>query len=55
MRERGTPEDVLDAILARTLRSDEGAALLPTVALLLDRAPRTFADWAAAHLAEFRP
>ncbi|WP_028923972.1 NAD(P)H-binding protein [Pseudonocardia acaciae] len=50
----GVPEDVFDAMVARTVGSDVGTELLPTVAELLGRPPTTFARWARAHLDHFR-
>ena len=50
----GASPAVVDAILARAERSDEGSALLPTVARLLGRPPATFAQWATRHLASFQ-
>jgi uncharacterized protein YbjT (DUF2867 family) len=52
MRAAGTPEPVIDAILARTL-GDEGTEVLPTVADVLGRPPATFAEWARAHADRF--
>jgi uncharacterized protein YbjT (DUF2867 family) len=49
----GMPAAVVDAILARTLDSDEGAEVLPTVARILGRPPTTFAQWAENHAAHF--
>ncbi|WP_018333207.1 NAD(P)H-binding protein [Actinomycetospora chiangmaiensis] len=53
MRAGGTAPEVVDAIVARTLRQDEGAAPLPAVRTVLGREPRSFADWARAHEAAF--
>ncbi|MDL5157641.1 NAD(P)H-binding protein [Actinomycetospora termitidis] len=49
----GTAPEVVDAILARTLGSDEGVDPLPTVRELLGREPRRFVDWARAHADAF--
>ncbi|HEY2762537.1 MAG TPA: NAD(P)H-binding protein [Pseudonocardiaceae bacterium] len=45
----GLPRPVVDAILARTLDSDEGTQILPTVTEILGRPPATFAHWAGTH------
>lgn len=52
MRAAGTPEPVIEAILARTL-GDEGTEVLSTVADVLGRPPATFAEWARAHADQF--
>jgi hypothetical protein len=44
---------LVDAILARTLNSDEGAEVLPTVTHILGRPPTTFEEWAVSHAADF--
>lgn len=54
MRRGGVPDDVFDAMVARTLGSDVGTELLPTAAELLGRPPGTFASWARVHLDQFR-
>jgi hypothetical protein len=53
MARGGVPDEVIDAIVARTVGSDEGTELLPTIARLLDRPPGTFARWAARHIHRF--
>ncbi|GAA5165895.1 NAD(P)H-binding protein [Pseudonocardia eucalypti] len=54
MRRGGVTDEVFDAMVARTLGSDVGTELLPTVAELLGRPPGRFADWARTHLDQFR-
>jgi uncharacterized protein YbjT (DUF2867 family) len=54
MLRSGMPEPVIDAIMARTLDSDEGTEVLPTVSQVLRRPPQTFAQWAHAHAQMFR-
>jgi uncharacterized protein YbjT (DUF2867 family) len=49
----GMSPALVDAILARTLDSDEGAEVLPTVASILGRPPTTFEEWAESHAAHF--
>jgi uncharacterized protein YbjT (DUF2867 family) len=50
----GTAEDLVDAFFARMLSSDEsGSSVLPTVAEVTGRPPRTFSDWASAHANHF--
>jgi uncharacterized protein YbjT (DUF2867 family) len=49
----GMAPAVIDAAIARTLDSDEGAEVLPTVLQILGRPPATFARWAARHAATF--
>ncbi|MEU6259481.1 NAD(P)H-binding protein [Streptomyces sp. NPDC047043] len=53
MERYGFPPEVIDAIMHRTLESDRGAEVLPTVEKVLGRRPRTFAEWAGAHVAAF--
>ena len=53
MSRYGFPPEVVDAIMRRTLESDRGAEVLPTLPKLLGRPARTFEDWARAHRAEF--
>jgi uncharacterized protein YbjT (DUF2867 family) len=48
----GTPAEVIDAIMARTL-GDDGKEVLPTVERILGRPPSTFAEWARAHAGLF--
>ncbi|GAA4803481.1 NAD(P)H-binding protein [Actinomycetospora chlora] len=52
MARGGMSEAAIDAVLARTLRSDDGAEVLPTVEHVLGRPARPFAAWARAHRAE---
>ncbi|GAA3800189.1 hypothetical protein GCM10022403_038110 [Streptomyces coacervatus] len=52
MARYGFPPEVVDAIMQRTLGSDRGAEVLPTVEKV-GRRPRTFAEWAGAHVAAF--
>lgn len=49
----GFPPEVVDAIMQRTRESDRGAEVLPTVEKVLGRRPRTFTEWAGAHVAAF--
>jgi uncharacterized protein YbjT (DUF2867 family) len=49
MARSGMPPDVLDAVVARTLDSDDGTEVLPTVERVLGRPARPFAAWAEAH------
>lgn len=49
MARHGMPEEVIDAVLARTLESVEGAEVLPTVEQVLARPAHPFATWAQAH------
>jgi uncharacterized protein YbjT (DUF2867 family) len=49
----GMSPGLVDAILARTLNSDEGAEVLPTVTHILGRPPTTFEEWAVSHAADF--
>ncbi|RPF35161.1 NAD(P)H-binding protein [Streptomyces sp. TLI_185] len=53
MTEYGFPPEVVDAIMQRTLESDRGAEVLPTVEKVLGRPARTFAKWAGAHAGAF--
>ncbi|MFF4257504.1 NAD(P)H-binding protein [Streptomyces sp. NPDC001663] len=53
MERYGFPPEVVDAIMHRTLQSDRGAEVLPTVEKVLGRRPRTFAEWAGAHVTAF--
>ncbi|MDH6214756.1 NAD(P)H-binding protein [Streptomyces pseudovenezuelae] len=55
MSRYGFPPEVVDAIMDRTLNSDRGAEVLPTVEKLLGRPARTFAQWATAHAEAFTP
>ncbi|MGW3284002.1 NmrA family NAD(P)-binding protein [Streptomyces sp. NPDC001002] len=55
MSRYGFPPEVVDAIMHRTLNSDRGAEVLPTVEKLLGRPARTFAQWASAHTDAFTP
>lgn len=50
----GMPEEVVDAVLARTLDDDRGAEVLPTVEDLLVRPATSFATWATRHIDSFR-
>jgi uncharacterized protein YbjT (DUF2867 family) len=52
MRRYGFPPEVIDAIMHRTLETDRGAEVLPTVELL-GRPARTFREWARAHAGAF--
>ncbi|MDD7942287.1 NAD(P)H-binding protein [Actinomycetospora lutea] len=45
----GMREAVVDAALARTLESSDGAEVLPTVERVLGRPARSFGDWLDAH------
>lgn len=54
MARSGMPEPVVDAIVVRTLDSDEGTEILPTVSEVLGRPPTTFAHWVDAHTEMFR-
>jgi uncharacterized protein YbjT (DUF2867 family) len=49
----GFPPEVVDAIMRRTLGSDRGAEVLPTIEKLLGRRARTFAEWAGVHAGAF--
>jgi uncharacterized protein YbjT (DUF2867 family) len=53
MSRYGFPPDVVDAIMRRTLESDRGAEVLPTLPKLLGHPARTFEDWARAHSESF--
>ncbi|MCX5060307.1 MULTISPECIES: NAD(P)H-binding protein [unclassified Streptomyces] len=53
MAHYGFPPEVVDAIMQRTLESDRGAEVLPTVEKALGRRPRTFAQWAREHAGAF--
>jgi len=53
MSQYGFPPEVVDAIMQRTLESDRGAEVLPTVEKVLGRRARTFAEWAREHAGEF--
>jgi uncharacterized protein YbjT (DUF2867 family) len=53
MARSGMSVEVLDAVLARTLDTDEGTQLLPTVEDVLGRPPATFTEWAARHRHRF--
>lgn len=53
MARNGMPETMLDAVLRRTLESDEGTEVLPTVAAVLGRPPAAFRNWATRHLDRF--
>ena len=48
----GIPEPVVDAVIAR-IHAHDDAEVLPTVADILGRTPRTFAQWAEAHASAF--
>ncbi len=50
----GMPPEAVEAVMARSLRTDDGTQVLPTVAEITGRKPGTFADWAAAHADSFR-
>lgn len=50
----GMPPAVVEAVLARSLDTDDGAEVLPTVTRVTGRPARTFADWAGAHVDSFR-
>jgi uncharacterized protein YbjT (DUF2867 family) len=54
MLRSGMPEPVVDAIMVRTLDSDDGTEVLPTVSEVLGRPPTTFAQWVDAHTEMFR-
>jgi len=54
MERYGFPPEVIDAIMHRTLADDRGADVLPTAPKVLGRPPRTFTQWAAAHVEAFR-
>jgi uncharacterized protein YbjT (DUF2867 family) len=49
----GAAPEIVDAILAHTLESDDGTQVLPAMPGLLGRPPRTFAQWARAHAGAF--
>jgi hypothetical protein len=53
MVRHGVPPAVVEAIVARTLESDEGAEVLPTVGDVLGRPATSFADWARRHRDRF--
>lgn len=53
MERHGFPPEVVDAIMRRTLRSDRGAEVLPTVERALGRPGRRFAEWAGVHAVAF--
>src|SRR4051812_19119384 len=53
MARGGMSEAAIDAALARTLDSEAGAEVLPTVERVLGRPARPFAAWARAHRAAF--
>ncbi|MFF4504699.1 NAD(P)H-binding protein [Streptomyces sp. NPDC001401] len=53
MTRYGFPPEVVDAIMQRTLESDRGAEVLATVEKVLGRRPRTFTEWAGAHVSAF--
>jgi uncharacterized protein YbjT (DUF2867 family) len=53
MERAGMAPNVVAAAIARTLHSDEGSEVLPTVSQVLGRPPTTFATWAARHAAAF--
>jgi uncharacterized protein YbjT (DUF2867 family) len=55
MARAGMPEAVIDAAVARTLASDDGTEVLPTVERVLGRPARPFAVWLDAHHAAFAP
>jgi uncharacterized protein YbjT (DUF2867 family) len=50
----GMAEQVVDAIVARTLEGEEGTEVLSTVAQITGRPPATFASWAEAHIQAFQ-
>jgi uncharacterized protein YbjT (DUF2867 family) len=54
MARYGFPPEVVDAIMRRTLDSDRGAEVLPTVEKVLGRPAGTFGGWARGHAAAFR-
>jgi uncharacterized protein YbjT (DUF2867 family) len=49
----GMPPTVVDAIITRTIETDDGAQVLPTMPGLLGREPNTFAQWARSHARTF--
>jgi uncharacterized protein YbjT (DUF2867 family) len=49
----GFPPEVIDAIMQRTLGSDRGAEVLPTVEKVLGRPAGTFAEWARGRAGVF--
>jgi uncharacterized protein YbjT (DUF2867 family) len=53
MARAGMAPALIEAAIARTVDSDEGAEVLPTVGQLLGRPPATFRDWATRHAATF--
>ena len=53
MARAGMSEAAIDAALARTLDSDAGTEVLPTVERVLGRPARPFAAWAEVHRAAF--
>lgn len=53
MARYGFPPEVVEAIMTRTLSSDRGTEVLPTVEKLLGRPARTFSQWARAHAGAF--
>jgi uncharacterized protein YbjT (DUF2867 family) len=53
MASYGFPPEVVDAIMRRTLESDRGAEVLPTVEAVLGRPARRFEEWAGAHAEAF--
>jgi uncharacterized protein YbjT (DUF2867 family) len=50
----GMPPDVVEEIITRVETSTHGSEVLSTVHDVTGRAPRTFADWAKAHVDAFR-
>jgi uncharacterized protein YbjT (DUF2867 family) len=53
MSRGGLSEELVDAVLRRTLDGDEGTSVLPTVAEVLGRSAGTFRAWALRHLDRF--
>jgi uncharacterized protein YbjT (DUF2867 family) len=54
MLRMGMSKETVEATLRRVATSDHGTEILPTVRQLTGRAPRTFAEWAQAHMAAFQ-
>ncbi len=53
MKRYGFPPEVVDAVMHRTLDSDRGTEVLPTVEKALGRPARRFEEWARAHTGAF--
>jgi uncharacterized protein YbjT (DUF2867 family) len=53
MLRSGMSEEVVDAVIHRTLHTSDGAEVLPAVADLLGRPATPFRTWARDHLSEF--